>query len=81
VIVRDSQEGAEGEESASSPFPPQGYQEVAWGWSTSIISSSGAIEQLTSGGWLLSSGTEEIEAEIEMSEEVIRLLGILGGRE
>jgi len=80
VIVRDSQEGAEGEESASSPFPPQGYQEVAWGWSTSIISRSGAIEQLTSER-LLSSGTEEIEAEIEMSEEVIRLLGILGGRE
>jgi hypothetical protein len=42
----------------------------------------GGEEQLTSGGWLLSSKSAKgIEAEIKTSEEVIRLLGLLGGEE
>jgi len=50
-------------------------------WRKDDPSDSGSIEQLTSGDWLLARETEEKEAEIEMSEEVIRLLGILRERE
>jgi hypothetical protein len=41
----------------------------------------GGEEQLTSGRLLLSKSAKGVEAEIKMSEEVIRLLGVLGGRE